>query len=208
MGCANNKLRSGVIGSTSQGTHQLISPTALCSRPCAQQSAKRTPTDAEPHAAPPPANITSLCLHSLLHIPLQSLCRADGSAAGVAPCWGSGSARAIIAPHQHTCHGSPWWRLKINHSELLLFLNVACFFVCLLSNLADHHNVWRGAQERHLLRVARDHQRMEEHLPPRPHPRHRGHLPVLPWISADRLWDPHVPVGSNMEWRRTKLWRR
>lgn len=96
--------RSGVIGSTSQGTHQLISPTALCSRPCAQQSAKRRPTDAGPHAALPPANITSPCLPSLLQILLRSLCRAEGSAAGVAPCWGS---RCIIALLQQTCHVFP-----------------------------------------------------------------------------------------------------
>lgn len=136
MGCANNKLRSGVIGSTSQGTHQLISPTALCSRPCALRSAKRTPTDAEPHAALPPANITSLCLHSLLQILLRSLRRADGSAAGVAPCWGS---RCIIALQQQTCHVSSWWRVKINHSKLFFFFKCSMFFLCLISNRPSQH---------------------------------------------------------------------
>lgn len=70
-----------------------------------------------PHAALPPANITSPCLRSLLQILLRSLCRADGSAAGVAPCWGS---RCIIALHQQ----SRFQSFKV------VFFNCSMFFLC------------------------------------------------------------------------------
>lgn len=201
MGGDNNKLRSTVIGSTSQGTHQLILPAALCSRPCVQQSVKRTPTDAEPHAALPAANITSLCLHSCLQILLRSRHRADESAAGVS---------SLLRKPLHNNAPRASYHLASIENEVLFTCSVLFLYFMYILTLPSltMTMLQRGAEERHLLRAARDHQRVEEHLPPWSHPRHRGHLPVLPWISAERLWDPHVPVGPNMEWRRTKMWRR
>lgn len=148
----NNKLRSTVIGSTSQGTHQLILPAALCSRPCVQQSVKRTPTDAEPHAALPPANITSLCLQSCLQILLRSQHRADESAAGVS---------SLPGKPLHNNAPRAAYRLASIEKEVLFKLSFKRTLPSLTMTMLR-----RGAEERHLLRAARDHQRVEEHLPP------------------------------------------
>lgn len=94
--------RSTVIGYTSQGTHQLIFPTALCSHPCVLQSVK-------PHAALQPANIIRLCLHSFLKTLVCSQHRTDEFAAGVVPCWAS---RYIIMLHEETYHVSSWSHQK------------------------------------------------------------------------------------------------
>lgn len=94
--------RSTVIGYTSQGTHQLIFPTALCSHPCVLQSVK-------PHAALQPANIIRLCLHSFLKTLVCSQHRTDELAAGVVPCWAS---RYIIMLHEETHHVSSWSHQK------------------------------------------------------------------------------------------------
>lgn len=119
MGCANNKLRSGVIGSTSQGTHDFTHCFVFTSGSSPRSARRLMP---RPHAALPPANITSPCLRSLLQILLRSLCRADGSAAGVAPCWGS---RCIIALHQQ----SRFQSFKVVFFNCSMFFCVCAFTV-------------------------------------------------------------------------------
>lgn len=95
-----------------------------------------------------------------------------------------------------------------NHFFPLTTSGTVLCFSCPTNTNDSLVNTNRGAEERYLLGAARDYQWLEEHIPPRSDPRHRRHLPVLPWVWAGRLWDPHVPVGSLLERRCAEMRRR
>lgn len=170
------------IVSTSQPRRQLILPAAFVLLPSYW---KRRPTSSQPHAA--------FVHHKLLFTFFPSKLLLE------------------FTRRRQFCEGAPKsfhanMRNKTSQSFFFFLLlqranNVLCvsIFQCLLK---------RGAKERHMLRAPRDHQRVEEHLPPRPDTRHRRHLPVLPRLWACGLRDTDVPVGSDVEWRPAQMCRR
>lgn len=93
---------------------------------------------------------------------------------------------------------------KKTHCTLSSSLQWAKYTANSLLNVCSN----RGAAERHMLRTARDRQRMEEYVAPWPDPRHCHHLPVLPGLRTCGLGVTDVPVGSDVEWWPAQMCRR